>query len=145
MCGDSPLFTGETVRRMIEKHVNENAAVTLTTATLTDPFGYGRIVRDATGAIRAIVEERCASDDQRLIREANGGAYVFDSRRLFDNIDKMRLNEAGECNLTDMVRVFIEQGYVVTSIECDPVELAGVNTVDELRRAEEVLRNRQCA
>ncbi|OFX16117.1 MAG: hypothetical protein A2Z18_05390 [Armatimonadetes bacterium RBG_16_58_9] len=165
MCGDSPLFTAETVRRMIDKHIDSNAAVTLTTAMLPDPFGYGRVLRDATGGIRAIVEEQCATDDQRLIREVNGGAYAFDSIRLFPLLrqqsilcclrdfrqprcrsnGKMRLNEAGEYNLTDMVRVFIEQGNAVASIECDPVEITGVNTVDDLHRAEEVLRNRQCA
>ena len=142
MCGDSPLFTTDTVRRMIDRHTSESAWATLTTAVLADPSGYGRIARDASGAITSIVEQKCADEDQLLIREINGGAYAFDSLRLFDNIEDMRVNEAGEYNLTDMVRVFIEQDGKVASVECDPAEVAGVNTVDELRAAEEVLRSR---
>ncbi|GAF77526.1 unnamed protein product, partial [marine sediment metagenome] len=79
MCGDSPLFTDETVRRMMRKHIEERAVATLASATLDDPSGYGRIVRDNRGAIRAIVEERCATDRERSIQEVNGGAYVFDA------------------------------------------------------------------
>ncbi len=142
MCGDSPLFTADTVRRMVDGHEMASAAVTLTSARLDDPSGYGRIVRDADGNIVGIVEEKCADEREKAIREVNGGAYGFDARWLFDNIDKMAVNEAGEYNLTDMVRVAIEQGRTVTAIECDPRELLGVNTPQQLAEVEAILRGR---
>lgn len=142
MCGDSPLFTADTVRRISEEHSRTRAAVTLAAAVLEDPFGYGRIVRDSSGAISAIVEEKCAGDREKAIHEVNGGAYAFDSRWLFDNIDQMALNEANEYNLTDMVRVAVEQGQTISAVQCDPLELMGVNTPDQLAAVEEILRGR---
>jgi len=142
MCGDSPLFTAETVRRISEEHARTRAAVTLASAILDDPFGYGRIVRDPNGVITGIVEEKCASDREKAIREVNGGAYAFDARWLFDNIDQMAVNEANEYNLTDMVRVAAEQGRTISAVGCDASELLGVNTPDQLRAVEEILRSR---
>lgn len=142
MCGDSPLFTAETVRRIADQHARTNAAVTLASAQLDDPTGYGRIVRDADGRIVGIVEEKCASERQKAIREVNGGAYGFDARWLFDNIEKMAINEASEYNLTDMVRVAIEQGRGVSAVGCDPRELLGVNTPEQLAQVEAILRGR---
>jgi len=143
MCGDSPLFTSETIRRIADQHVLAGAVVTLASARLDDPTGYGRIVRDSHGRIVAIVEEKCASDREKAIREVNGGIYAFDARWLFGSIDKMAINEVGEYNLTDMVRVAIEQGRTVSAIECDPSELLGVNTPDQLAEVEATLRGRR--
>jgi len=140
MCGDSPLFSSETVSAVMREHESAGAAVTLASAMLDDPFGYGRILRDRSGTITGIVEEKCASDEQRAIREVNGGAYAFDARWLFDNIDQMVVNEANEYNLTDMVRVAVEQGRRVSAVNCDSRELLGVNTPDQLRMVEEMLR-----
>lgn len=142
MCGDSPLFTAWTVRQISEEHTRTRAVATLASAILDDPFGYGRIVRDSDGAIAGIVEEKCANDREKAIREVNGGAYAFDARWLFDNIDQMALNEADEYNLTDMVRVAVEQGRTISAVQCDPRELMGVNTPDQLASVEEILRGR---
>ena len=142
MCGDSPLFTARTVGRMMRKHVEEHAVATLASATLDDPSGYGRIVRDSGGSIRAIVEQRCATDPQRSIREVNGGAYVFDAAWLFANIDRMAINDTGEYNLTDMIRVAVEQSAIVTDVVCDRLELLGVNTPEQLGRVEDIIRDR---
>jgi bifunctional UDP-N-acetylglucosamine pyrophosphorylase/glucosamine-1-phosphate N-acetyltransferase len=144
MCGDSPLFLAKTVRRMLEEHARAGAAVTLAAAVLDEPFGYGRIVRDPSGRIAAIVEEKCATSRERAIREVNGGAYVFDAGWLFANIHLMARNEAGEYNLTDMVRVAVEQGRTASAVQCDPEELLGVNTPEQLSAVEEILRGRQC-
>jgi bifunctional UDP-N-acetylglucosamine pyrophosphorylase / glucosamine-1-phosphate N-acetyltransferase len=140
MCGDSPLFLADTVRRVADEHALTEAAATLTSARLDDPSGYGRIVRDAQRRIVGIVEEKCADEREKAIHEVNGGAYAFDATWLFDNIDKMAVNEAGEYNLTDMVRVAIEQGRTVSAIDCDPSELLGVNTPAQLAEVEEILR-----
>jgi bifunctional UDP-N-acetylglucosamine pyrophosphorylase/glucosamine-1-phosphate N-acetyltransferase len=144
MCGDSPLFRAETIRKMMRAQVDTGAVVTLASAVLENPFGYGRILRNGQGRITGIVEEKCASPAQRAIREVNGGAYVFDAPWLFGSIDDMAVNEAGEYNLTDMVRVAVGQGRRVSAVECRPEELQGVNTPEQLLAIEEVLRDRQC-
>ena len=144
MCGDSPLFRGETVRRMVNVHEAAGGTVTLVTATLDDPSGYGRIRTDWGGTIIGIVEDKCATENQRGIREVNGGAYVFSAPWLFDIISQMALNEAGEYNLTDMVRIAVEQRRTISTVECEPVELLGVNTPEQLVAVEGLLRGRGC-
>ncbi len=139
-CGDSPLFAGETVREMMRTHVETGAAATLAAAVLSDPFGYGRILRDGGGRIAGVVEEKCASAEERKIKEVNGGAYAFDAKWLFGSIDAMALNVAGEYNLTDMVRVAVEQKRTVSAVRCAPEELLGVNTPDQLRIVEDTLK-----
>lgn len=142
MCGDSPLFKTDTISRLMSKHVDTQAVITLAAAELDDPTGYGRIIRDNSGHIIGIVEEKCATPYERAIKEVNGGAYAFDSKWLFGNIENMEINEAGEYNLTDMVRVAIEQGRTVSAVPCDPIELAGVNTPEQLTAVEEIIRGR---
>ena len=142
MCGDSPLFAADTVRQLVKKHQSSEAAITLASAMLDVPYGYGRILRSADGAIKGVVEEKCANESQRQIREVNGGAYCFDARWLYENIEKMALNDAHEYNLTDMVRVAVEQDLTVSAVECDPRELLGVNTPEQLAAVEEILRIR---
>jgi len=139
MCGDSPMFRPATIEKMLTTHENSGAVVTLASAGLDDPRGYGRIIRACDGSVEAIVEEKCATCDEKLIREVNGGAYVFDAVWLFANIGLMAENDAGEYNLTDMVRVAIEQGRRVETVACDPTELAGVNTPEQLRATERIL------
>lgn len=142
MCGDSPLFRAATIAEMMRVQAESQSVATLASATLADPTGYGRIVRDASGHVSAIVEEKCADAAQRAIQEVNGGAYVFDAPWLFGNIGQMAENEAGEYNLTDMVRIAIEQGRNVATVECDPEELLGVNTPEQLRVVEDILSRR---
>jgi len=143
MCGDSPLLRAQTVRAMIDERRDSGAAVVLASAVLDDPTGYGRIVRDGAGRIVAIVEEKCASEQEREIKEVNGGAYVFDCQWLFANINWMVENQAGEYNLTDMARLAIEGAKGVGVVQCDPEEILGVNTPEELEFVENILRERQ--
>ena len=142
MCGDSPLFRAKTIRELMEKHVREHATVTLVSAVLEDPQGYGRIARSASGEITGIVEEKMATPEQRAIREINGGAYAFDADWLRDNLGLMRRNEAGEYCLTEMVDIALSQGRRVLAVSASPEEVAGVNTPDQLSQAEEILRCR---
>lgn len=142
MCGDSPLFRTETVRRLMETHLREAAAVSLTSAVLEDPHGYGRVLRGPTGEVVGIIEEKMATEEQKAIKEINGGCYAFDASWLWQNIDQMHLNEAGEYCLTEMVDIAIAQGKKIATIETRPDEVAGVNTPDQLHAAEEILRRR---
>ena len=142
MCGDSPLFRLETIRALMNTHRTDDSAVTLVSAILDDPFGYGRILRNTVGEITGVVEEKSASSEQKAVREINGGCYAFKAQWLWDNIDLLTRNEAGEFNLTQMVDIAIRQGLRVTSVTANPDEVAGVNTPDQLRQAEEILMAR---
>lgn len=142
MCGDSPLFRVETIRSVMEAHLRERATITLVSAVLEDPSGYGRILRNSSGDVAGIVEEKIASDEQRAIREINGGLYAFDAPWLWESIGLMRRNEAGEYCLTEMVDIALAQGRRVITVTASPDEVAGINTPEQLRFAEGVLRRR---
>ncbi len=142
MCGDSPLFTSETISRLIACHRESSATITLVSSVLDDPTGYGRIMREKSGRITGIVEEKCAGAAEKAVREINGGALAFDSAWLWENIDQMQVNDAGELNLTDLVRVAISQGKPVEAVECLPEEVMGVNTPTDLANAEKILEKR---
>jgi len=139
MCGDSPLFRVETVQALMEAHVREDATVSLVSAVLDDPTGYGRIVRSDT-QIAGGVEEKLADETQRAIREINGGCYAFDSEWLWGNIDRMRENEVGEKCLTEMVDIAIAQRKHVAAVSCESDEVLGVNTPAQLAQAESIMR-----
>ena len=142
MCGDSPLFSSDTVTAIMREHNTSGAVITLASAVLDNPFGYGRIPRGSDGRITGIVEEKCANADQRAIKEVNGGAYAFEAEWLFANIGRMAINETGEYNLTDMVRIAVEQGRRVQTVGCDPIELLGVNTPRQLKTILNILSNK---
>lgn len=142
MCGDSPLFTAGTVRELMEEHARSGAVITLVSAVLEDPFGYGRIVRDSKGTIREVAEEACANETKRAIKEANGGLYCSNAQWLAEMIGNMTENSAHEFNLTDMVRVAAEQSETVSAVQCSPREMLGVNTPEQLAAVEEILRGR---
>ncbi len=142
-CGDSPLFTAATISTLMKHHASSGAVIALVSAILDVPTGYGRIMRDTSGEIVRIVEEKCASSEEKSINEVNGGAYAFDSEWLWANINQMERNEAGEMNLTDLVRIATEQGKPISAIAADPHEIMGVNTPDDLRTVEQILRDRE--
>jgi bifunctional UDP-N-acetylglucosamine pyrophosphorylase/glucosamine-1-phosphate N-acetyltransferase len=142
MCGDSPLFRVETIRSVMEAHLRERATITLVSAVLEDSSGYGRILRGPGGEVSGIVEEKLAAEEQRAIKEINGGLYAFDAPWLWESIGLMRRNKAGEYCLTEMVDVALAQGRRVITVTASPDEVAGINTPEQLRAAERVLRRR---
>ncbi len=122
----------------------ERAAATVLTATVPDPAGYGRIVREH-GAISAIVEHKDASADERQIAEINSGVYVFDLAPLFPALRQIGSSNAqGEYYLPDLVRVFRGQGLPVETVSLsDPLEILGVNSRKELAQVSAILRDRK--
>jgi len=143
MCGDSPLFTPGTITSLKECHISSGATITLVSAVLSDPTGYGRIKRLPTGEISGVVEEKCATPEEKSIQEINGGAYAFDSAWLWENIGQMERNEAGELNLTDLVRVATNQGKKIEAVKVEPEEVMGVNTPADLKAVEKILDSRK--
>lgn len=137
LSGDVPLLTPETLQALLSEHEREGRGVTLLTAELDDPSGYGRIVRDASGQVEAIVEEKDASDRIRSIREINSGTYGFDADSLRDVLDTIDSdNRQREFYLTDTVRLMRERGLPVGAVIApEASEVLGVNTPEDLERA----------
>lgn len=144
ICGDTPLVKEETLRNMIGLHEAKNAAGTVLTAELPNPFGYGRIVRNEEGHVTGIVEQKDCSEAQARIREINTGTYCFDNRKLFEALAKITNNNAqNEYYLTDVIGILREEGETVLAY-CtdDSSEAIGVNDRVALSEAERLLRER---
>ena len=142
--GDTPLLQETTVRRLLRVHHDEQAAVTILTATLNDASGYGRVVRrsSAGNQVSRIVEDRDADERERSIREVNVGTYVVDGEFLFPALDRLSPSNAqGEYYLTDIVEAAVAQGRRVAAVELESPEAGlGVNTRMQLAEAEQVIR-----
>jgi bifunctional UDP-N-acetylglucosamine pyrophosphorylase/glucosamine-1-phosphate N-acetyltransferase len=144
VCGDTPLLTGDTLRALAETHAADGNAVTVLIAEVPDATGYGRIVRDASGAVTAIVEHKDATEAQRAIREINSGVFAFDGRLLADALGKVRTdNSQGEEYLTDVLGILREAGHRVgASMAADHREIAGINNRVQLAEARRILNDR---
>ena len=144
LSGDAPLVTPELLQGLVDAHRKSAAAATVLTFEPGRPLPYGRIVRDADGNVRAIVEEGDATEEERAIRELNSSTYVFDAAELWGALDKLKPdNFQGELYLTDTVRMLVEAGKPVATYKSeDPEAPVGVNTRVELAAAAAVLRDR---
>src|SRR6201996_6569043 len=142
--GDMPLLRAETLAALAREHDQAGNAVTVLTARVPDPAGYGRIVRDASGALTGIVEHRDATAGQRRIDEINSGCYVFDGALLADVIKRLpTANAQGQEYLTDAVSILRDDGHRVgTLVADDPFEIEGVNDRVQLARARRVYNDR---
>lgn len=151
--GDTPLLTESTVRELLAMHDAQRAAVTLLTAVLDDASGYGRVLRRrqdewlegaADNAVRAIVEHKDASAEERRVREINVGTYVVDGEFLFPALDKLDpRNAQGEYYLTDIVQMAVQQGRTVSALRLRDIdEGLGINSRVQLAQAEGVIRER---
>lgn len=143
-CGDTPLLRVETIKSMILKHKLDKATATILTAIEENPFGYGRIVKE-NGFVKAIVEEKDASEEIKTIKEINAGVYCFESKKLLEALRKIDNNNAnGEYYLTDVIKVMVDQGERVDSFSVkDNKETMGVNSKVQLAQASKVLRDRK--
>lgn len=118
--------------------------MTVLTAEVPDATGYGRIVRDASGAVTAIVEHKDASEEQRAVREINSGVFAFDGALLADALKQVRTdNSQGEEYLTDVLGILREAGHRVgASVAADHREIAGINNRVQLSEARRILNDR---
>ncbi len=142
LCGDAPLITTATLRQLLETREGENADQVVLTATLEDPQGYGRIIRDRQGNAIDIVEEKDARPEQRAIREINTGFHCFKISSILEELSQLSpANAAQEYYLTDLLRIFCGRGKkVVTLTTEDPDETRGINDLEQLAFAESALR-----
>ncbi len=142
--GDAAAITGELLGRLVETHRAQGAAATVLSFELEEPGAYGRIVRNANGALAAIVEAGDAGEDELALREVNSSIYVFAADKLWPALDRLRPENAqGELYLTDTIRDLVESGErVAVHTAEDPAEAEGVNTRAELAATAAVLRDR---
>lgn len=144
VCGDTPLLSGATLTALAATHHGDSNAVTVLTAEVPDATGYGRIVRDAEGAVTGIVEHKDASEELRAIREINSGVFAFDGQLLAEALKKVRTdNSQGEEYLTDVLGILREAGHRVgASVAGDHREIAGINNRVQLAEARRILNDR---
>ena len=144
--GDTPLLQQATVDALLRLHRDERAAVTVLTAAVDDPAGYGRVVRAKDGRVQKIVEDKDATSAERQGREINVGTYVVDGPFLFEVLDELRpKNAQGEYYLTDIVGLAVERKLRVSALAlADAGEGLGINTREQLAQAERTIRQRIC-
>ncbi len=138
--GDVPLLRPETLAALLEQHRGSGAAVTLLTARLADPSGYGRVFADANGSVSAIVEHRDCNDQQRLNDLTNAGIYCFNWAKLAEVLPKLTTdNDQGELYLTDTVALLRPAMHLEVA---DADEITGINDRLQLSQCEAVLQER---
>lgn len=143
--GDGPLLRPATLQALLALQAQKRLAGALVTTELTDPTGYGRIVRDSSGLVAAIVEQKVASPEELKIREINPGVYCFEAALFWRFIQEITPNNpAKEYYLTDMVGIFVRHGYSIAPLlVADETELLGINTRVDLAAADKILRARK--
>jgi bifunctional UDP-N-acetylglucosamine pyrophosphorylase / glucosamine-1-phosphate N-acetyltransferase len=148
LSGDAPMISAETIERLRDFHLQQRAAMTLLSAELENPTGYGRVLRKSpkSAEVLGIVEEKSASPAQKRIREINSGFYVFDVKELYSSIEELSNDNAHrEYYLTDMAAVFRKaRKRVVGWKTSTPSEVLGGNTRAELADIDQEIRLAKC-
>jgi bifunctional UDP-N-acetylglucosamine pyrophosphorylase/glucosamine-1-phosphate N-acetyltransferase len=140
--GDVPMIKLETLKKLIEHHNNAGANCTILSVRLENPTGYGRIIRDESGAFQEIVEQRDATDEQRQVKEINSGIYCFESRDLYNALRSVEpANDQGEYYITDVPAIILANGGSVSVFQHnEPREVSGINSRAELAEFENLIR-----
>ena len=148
LSGDAPLISTATIRKLQDFHLSRKAAMTLLTAKLDDPSGYGRVIRKGPKSddVKAIIEQKALSASQKKIPEINAGFYAFAVKSLFEFIDKLSTNNAhGEFYLTDMASLLGKAKQRVVAVEANNAyEVLGGNTRVDMAEIDEQMRTAKC-
>lgn len=150
--GDAPFMDSETIEKSLWLHEAQKNAVTVISAKLDDPTGYGRIIQDINGSFERIVEQKDATDSEKLIRNVNSGAYWFCREDLIDSLGKLTTeNEAHEYYLTDTIYILKQEGkntgvYITENADVvlganDRLQLQGLNEIARCKVMERHLMN----
>jgi bifunctional UDP-N-acetylglucosamine pyrophosphorylase / glucosamine-1-phosphate N-acetyltransferase len=145
LSGDVPLIQAETITRLRDFHLEQRAAMTILTAVLADPTGYGRVVRKIGNEVAAIVEQKSLRGSQERIREINTGIYGFQVKPLLENLNKLTTDNAHqEYYLTDIASLLVRaKKKVVALLALNVEETLGINTRAELAQLDSALRMRK--
>lgn len=141
---DNPLLTVETLKKLIQRHKENNNAATLLTARLENPSGYGRIFRDKYNCITRIIEEKDANDYEKEIKEINTGIICFDKDKLLQALAKLRPdNRKKEYYLTDVIEILHKEEAVIDALKIKDIDEAlGINSQEDLARAGRIMQKR---
>jgi len=140
---DFPLITLQTYQELVEKHISSESVMTISTVVVDNPSGFGRIVRDTSGRVNKIVEEKAATPEQLQIHEVNSNPYCFQADWLWKSLDKVEKSSVGEYYLTDLVEIASQNNTYVNSYEiADPVEAIGINNRINLAEATKAVQMR---
>lgn len=140
--GNIPLITSETIQTLVNKSINEEEAATVLTGIISDPTGYGRIVR-SNNKISEIIEEKELNEAQKNILEVNAGLYCFEILKLLEIIGKLQQSSIGLYYLTDVVKIFNTKGFKVGGVLVeDNTEILSLNTKVQLEMLSRILRIR---
>lgn len=138
--GDTPFFTEETVRRLVDECRSRKVAISMTTTEFNDPTGLGRIIKDDEGHVLEIIEEKEATEEQKKIKEINCGLYCFDNSWLWENIIDVELSPHGEYYITDLIGLAVSEGEKVYALKIkDNREAIGINTPEHLEFANSIV------
>lgn len=145
MCGDTPLVKHETIKQLIKYHIKNKNSATVLSGIVDNPFGYGRIVRNSSGNVSCIAEEKSADDEQKQIKEINSGIYCFDLQNLWQALSKVKNNNSkNEYYLTDVISILNKSGHKTDAVSLtNEEEILGINDRKQLAYAEKILRNRK--
>lgn len=133
--GDCPLLPPALFAMLIDRRRATGATVALVASAVDEPTGYGRVLREADGRVRAVVEEKAATPDERTIREINAGVYCFDAGWLWGALPRVARSATGEYYLTDLVGMATGEGKLVQSISAPAAQTLGVNDRVQLAEA----------
>ena len=137
--GDVPLVSKESLEALIEQ---SSAGFSILTTNLEEPFGYGRVVTDSQNIAQAIVEEKDATPEQRLIKEIFTGILCIDQELLIEGLQEINNNNAAkEFYLTDLVKIISKKGINIIPVSANNDEVRGANSKSELEALETILRN----
>ena len=142
--GDTPLITTKSLDQLVKTHTQGGYDLTILTSVVPQPFGYGRMIRNAKGAVTAIVEEINATDEEKKIQEINTGFYVFNNKLLFEYLKVLPPNpKNGELNITFLIRMFMEKGLKIGTSTVDQFEeTLGINDRSQLAEARLIMQRR---
>lgn len=144
ICGDTPLLSKETIQALFDHHERVEAKATVLTTSITDPSGYGRIIRDQNDNVAKIVEHKDATAEQLAVNEINTGTYCFDNQTLFHALKQVSNdNVQGEFYLPDVMEIIKNDGQKISAYQTeDADETIGVNDRVALAKAEKLMKNR---
>lgn len=144
LCGDAPFMDKDTIADAFAQHDSENASATVISAVLEDSTGYGRIVRNADGSLKAIVEQKEADEDTLAIKEVNSGGYWFDTEDLLSVLDKITAdNAAAEYYLPDALKLLLSESKTAGAFTASsPDTVLGANDPQQLEELNQIAINK---
>ena len=137
--GDVPNIKASTLMPIVDDHISNNRDLTLITAEIDDPSGYGRIIRDKNGNLLKIIEEKDCNNNEKKIKEWNPGIYIFKTKEVFRILNSIKTNNASkEYYLTDAIGLAQQSNMKIKAIKiANSGEVIGINTTDQLKELED--------